>query len=671
LSLCYSKTWGMKKSERNSFIAFCALSEAKGMEIIVKEKESQRFPLLLMEMDRFIQGHIADRVLTYYERGLVKNIRLEEPWIRATVSGNHGNYKVRVHLTDFSKSRCDCPYDDYCKHMAAVVYYITREDSGQSGASASAGGFPARAADGAGAEDTAGTAGRETNPHPAKNLTQQLKIMKKEDLLDLITRLTEIDPSLRETIRLILVERQRTENLRSDRIRRMGLRSALAFYQKEFPAVLKECEFLFTEIEDEAGRYGYEDRYYNDTEGTEWDFSKGLERLDRYGRELVQLVTAENYISGTVGLLVAVTGLEGWSDKYDDGYGDNELTDACLEFESYLREAIERVHDYQLHDPAAQAFLRELITWIVSQNEQLDDLLSWTSVLRHCVREPQYLRHLKEQLMKIDRDFLRSACLQDEEDRGSLASWWVELCLSLDQEEEAKQAAAMVEGSPRSVMFSFVKYYEKLERWPEALTAMQNALFTSPRVLPHDYERIVRLCECSGDRQGIKDWCEKWFLSYPDLDLFKRNTDLVEQDADKEAKIQKWLEALRQKNQFGLLIDIHLYLGDLDKAWSVFIKEKDRFYMSEPPLFKLFEKIKGHEPGRLIPLYQELALKNISQRGRPAYARAAGWLKELKVVCALSGKDREWAAFHGKIMTEYRRFRALMEEVRSAGIGQP
>lgn len=631
----------------------------------------REFPSLLMEMDRFIQGHIIARGLAYYEHGLVENVRIEEPWIRANVSGNYGDYKVRVHLTDFSKSRCDCPYEGYCKHMAAVVYYATREGAGQPGASETAGVLRAGAADETGVGDVAGNAGREPNPQPADGLTQQLKSMKKDDLLDIITRLTEIDPSLRETIRLVLVERQRTKKLHSDQVRRMGLHSALAYYQKEFPAVLKECESLFTEIEDEAGYYGYGGRYDDDADVTEWDFTKGLERLDRYGRELLKLVTAEDYISGTVGLLVAVTGLEEWSADYGDEYGDNELTEACSDFEDYLREAMERVRDYQLHDPQAQTFLQELIEWIVCQNDQLEALLPWTSVLNHCIPEPWYLWHLKEQIMKIDQDFLRSARLQDEEDRESLASWWVELCLSLDQEEEAKQTAAMVEGSSQSVAYSFVKYYEKLERWPEALSAMQNALDASPRVTPHDYQRIIHLCERSGDREGMKDWCEKWFLSHPDLDLFKRNADLIEPDADKEAIIQKWLESLRQKNQYKLVIGIYLYLGDLDKAWSEFVKEKDRFYMNEPPLFTLFKEMKSHEPAKLIPLYQDLALKNIGHRKRSAYARAARWLKELKEVCVLSGKDREWTAFHGKIMTEYRRFRALMEEIRAAGLGQP
>lgn len=29
----------------------------------------------------------------------------------------------------------------------------------------------------------------------------------------------------------------------------------------------------------------------------------------------------------------------------------------------------------------------------------------------------------------------------------------------------------------------------------------------------------------------MKDWCEKWFLSYPDLELFKQKAELTEHDA--------------------------------------------------------------------------------------------------------------------------------------------
>lgn len=637
-------------------------------------KESHDFKSILTGMYQFIRDYIIDRGLVYYEQGLVENVQIKEPWIHATVLGNYGDYQVQVHLTDFSKSRCNCPYDDYCKHMAAVVYYTTRECAEQPGYSEPAGVPCACASDEAGTD----TVGQQPNRQPDDDLRLHLKSMGNDDLLETITRLMEIEPSTRETLRLILTARERTANLHSDRIHRMGLYSSLAYYQKEFPAVLKECESLFTEIEtadeDDDDSYGYGYCYDDYTSRTEWDFTKGLEILHSYGQELLKIVTAEHYISGTVGLLIAVTGLEEWGDKYDDEYGNSELNDSCSEFEYYLSEALERVSRYQLHDPQAQTFLLELIDWIVQQCKRLEGLLAWTSILNYCIPELRYLWHLKERIMKLDKDFLRSARLQNERQRLILASWWVELCLSLNQEEEAKQTAGIVDGSSQSgapVAYSFVKYYEKLERWPEAVMALQNTLNEKTGIKPHDYQWIIRLCERSGDRQGMKDWYEKWFLSYPDFDLFKRNAGLIKHDADKKAKIQRWLEDLGQKKEYKLVIGIYLNLGDIDKAWSEFVKHKNRIQVDEPVLLKLFKTIKKHTPAKLIPVYRELAVNNISDKNRSAYARAARWMKELKEVCGLSGNEEIWTAFHGKIMTEYRRFRALMEEIKAAGIGQP
>jgi len=637
-------------------------------------KERHDFKPLLTGMNRFIQDYIANRGFAYYKQGLVEDVRIKEPWIHATVLGNYGDYKVQVHMTDFSKSRCGCPYDDYCKHMAAVVYYVTRECAEQPDCDEPAGFSRAGASDEA---DTSETLEQQPVRQPDNDLQQLLRNMEKDDLLETITRLVEIEPSTEGTLRLILTERERNVNLHSDRIRRMGLYSSLAYYQKEFPAILKQCESLFSEIETsdeyDDNSYGY-GRYYDDyTNMTEWDFTKGLEILHRYGEELLKLVTVEHYISGTVGLLVAAIELEDWIAKYDDEYGESELVDFCSEFEDYLWEALERVREYQLHDQQAQTFLQELIDWIVFQCKKLDDLSAWISVLNNCIPDKRYLWHLKERIIKLDKDFLQSTRLADEKHRSILVSWWVELCLSLGLEEEAKQTAGIVEGSSQpeaTVAYSFVRYYEELERWPDAIVAMHTILNTRAMIHPHDYQRIIRLYEKTGNMQGMKDWYEKWFLFYPDFDLFKRNAALIEYDADKEAKIQRWLEHLEQKKEYILLISIYLnHQVDIDKAWSVFVKHKARIQVDEPVLIKLFKTMKEDAPEKLIPVYRELALNNISNKNRPAYARAARWMKELREVCRLSGNEEMWTAFHSKIMTEYRRFRALMEEIRTAGIG--
>lgn len=637
-------------------------------------KEIQDLNPLLAGMGRYIQDHIIDRGRDYYEQGLVEEIKIKGPWINATVLGNYGDYNVQVHMTDFSKSRCNCPYEDYCKHMAAVVFYVASEDAGQSNNSEL--NSCACAVDGT--EGVAENTKQRPNHQPADDLDQRLKSMEQEDLLETIKQLMKADPALRETLRLILIERERAANLHTDRIRYMGLHSSLAYYQKELPAILKECESLFTETEkddeDRDDNWGYGYDYDDDTSAVEWNFTMGLERLHRYGQELLKLVTAEHYISGTVGLLVVVSGLEEWSEKYDDEYSGDELTEGCSEFEDYLWEALVRVSIYQSHDPQAQTFLKELIEWIVHQCKKMDDLLAWTSVLTHCVPELQYFGHLRERIMPIDKDFLRSTRLQDERCRRTLVYWWVELCLSLNQEEEAKTTACIPEGSflsDSSVAYCFARYYERRENWCEAVNVLQTVFNESSRTNPQDYQWIIRLCERSGDEQGIKDWYEKWFLSHPDLELFKRNVALNKHNADKEAKIQRWIDAMRRKKEYVLVIGMYLYQDDIDQAWAEFIKHKDQLQINEPILIKLFKQMKKHEPAKLIPLYRDLALKNISYRERSAYAMAARWMKDLKEVCALSGKKEEWITFHGQVMTEFRRLRSLMEEIRAAGIGQP
>ncbi|OPX87679.1 MAG: hypothetical protein A4E53_02391 [Pelotomaculum sp. PtaB.Bin104] len=626
---------------------------------------------LLMGMDLYIPDHIIDRGYEYYQQGLVEEVRIKEPWIYATVLGNYGDYSVHVHMSEFNKSRCDCPYEGYCKHMAAVVYYVTEEYADKPGYSEPAGSPCACATDETGA-GVAEAAAQQPKLQLDNDLAQRLKSMEREDLLETIEQLMETSPSLQEMIRLIILERERTANLHSDKVRQMGLYTSLAYYQKEIPAVLKECESWFTEIEmddddeDDYWEYGY--RHGDETSAAEWDFTMGLDKLHRYGQELLKLVTAEHYISGTVGLLVAVVGLEDWSAKYEDEYSESELTDGCLDFENYLWEALELVGQYQFHDPQAQTFLQELIEWIVNQCKQLDDLIAWTSVLTHCVPDLRYLWHLKKRIMLLDKDFLLSTRLRDERHRRILVNWWVELCLSLNQEEEAKRTASIVEGSfqsDTSVAYCFVRYYERRENWHEAVKALQTILNASSRSNPHDYQWIIRLCERSGNELGVKDWYEKWFLAHPAFDLFRQNVAIISNDADKEGKIQKWIDFMSHQKEYTLVIGMYLYLDDIDKAWAAFVKHKGQIQMDEPLLIKLFREMKNHNPAKLIPLYRDLALKNISRRERSAYARAARWMKDLQEVCALSGKETEWTTFYGRIMTEYRRFRALMEEIRA------
>ncbi len=73
---------------------------------------------------KYFAKRISDRGYTYFVNDFIREISIEEgKTVQATVSGSE-SYNVHLDLINFPKSECSCPYDNYCKHMAAVLYYV-------------------------------------------------------------------------------------------------------------------------------------------------------------------------------------------------------------------------------------------------------------------------------------------------------------------------------------------------------------------------------------------------------------------------------------------------------------------------------------------------------------------------------------------------------------------
>lgn len=82
------------------------------------------YAYLLKDIMKWIPKYIIDRGYEYYEEGHVEDVEIHDKKVFAFVTGNVGNYEVIIDLEDFAESSCECPYENYCKHMAAVVYEI-------------------------------------------------------------------------------------------------------------------------------------------------------------------------------------------------------------------------------------------------------------------------------------------------------------------------------------------------------------------------------------------------------------------------------------------------------------------------------------------------------------------------------------------------------------------
>ena len=75
---------------------------------------------------------ILERGEDYYEEGFVSNVTKTDSGYRALVEGSD-MYEVEIEIMDsrIYDMSCDCPFADggnYCKHMAAVLYYLDAEE---------------------------------------------------------------------------------------------------------------------------------------------------------------------------------------------------------------------------------------------------------------------------------------------------------------------------------------------------------------------------------------------------------------------------------------------------------------------------------------------------------------------------------------------------------------
>ncbi|WP_018133130.1 SWIM zinc finger family protein [Effusibacillus pohliae] len=84
------------------------------------------FRLSMEDLTNRIRPYFRDTILKrgwdYYLADSVEDLEMEgKAVIKATVYGSEP-YQVRIHLDAFPSSTCSCPYGDYCKHMAAVLF---------------------------------------------------------------------------------------------------------------------------------------------------------------------------------------------------------------------------------------------------------------------------------------------------------------------------------------------------------------------------------------------------------------------------------------------------------------------------------------------------------------------------------------------------------------------
>lgn len=71
---------------------------------------------------------ILERGWTYFKEGAVRDIQVEGTSIIKARADGTSKYKVTLDLKTFTRSSCSCPYGYNCKHMAAVLYEVAKQN---------------------------------------------------------------------------------------------------------------------------------------------------------------------------------------------------------------------------------------------------------------------------------------------------------------------------------------------------------------------------------------------------------------------------------------------------------------------------------------------------------------------------------------------------------------
>jgi uncharacterized Zn finger protein len=83
---------------------------------------TNRMNYLIEAAQDHMEPVILERGWEYYHKGYVLSMDLTDGiHLQATVYGTK-KYIVELNLENFSRSECTCPYNGYCKHMAAVFF---------------------------------------------------------------------------------------------------------------------------------------------------------------------------------------------------------------------------------------------------------------------------------------------------------------------------------------------------------------------------------------------------------------------------------------------------------------------------------------------------------------------------------------------------------------------
>jgi uncharacterized Zn finger protein len=130
------------------------------------------------------------------------------------------------------------------------------------------------------------------------------------------------------------------------------------------------------------------------------------------------------------------------------------------------------------------------------------------------------------------------------------------------------------------------------------------------------------------------------------------------------------LRQLERDRKHALLAEIHLKEGEIEQALRQVNHVEMPFYSytGDPLPVRVARAAEASHPSDAIAIYRDAAGRLIKAQGRDNYIVAAKYLARVRELYRGQGAEATWQALIAEIRTEYRRLRALKEELDRAGL---
>lgn len=238
----------------------------------------------------------------------------------------------------------------------------------------------------------------------------------------------------------------------------------------------------------------------------------------------------------------------------------------------------------------------------------------------------------------------------------------IERLLSLGRVEEARQGAAQASD------FDLLRSGDLFLKHKQGVLAEQ--LFLTRAAKSRDTrlaEWLLNYYKTQHDNANALRWAHFLFKERPALNWFQEMASLSRGQVwlDLRAELLQWL---KQKENFGLLTQIHLAEQDIPAALLT-VEQTG----SESPLeFALDLRLdvaraaETTHPRDAIRLYQQCAERLIKERGRLNYLEACKYLAQASRLARSIGETSTWNEYMRKLLEDNRALRALREELQKA-----